>query len=144
MNRYDGYRFKHYTTVELGAYNNDVEWVAEDGAGVLWLKTPVNYCYYNRETDEFVNTIHLPLKEIGIDAPIHKLFIDEDKNIWCSTQDTLSHYHFGKKQLNNYPIAQGAEVIYRSEERRVVIEGRPCEHAGCALWRGQLCTSHHL
>ena len=60
VNRYDGYRFKHYTTIELGAYNNDVEWIAEDGAGTLWLKTPVNYCYYNRETAEFLNSLNLP------------------------------------------------------------------------------------
>ena len=114
VNRYDGYRFKHYTTIELGAYNNDVEWIAEDGAGTLWLKTPVNYCYYNREKDEFINSIHLPLERIGIKATISKLFIDEDKNMWCNAGDTLFHYQFDKKELSHYIIPEATEVIHLS------------------------------
>lgn len=45
LNRYDGYHFKTYTTLRQGAYNNSVEWVAEDAAGNIWIKTPVNYCF---------------------------------------------------------------------------------------------------
>ena len=55
LNRYDGYHFKTYTTLRQGAYNNSVEWVAEDAAGNIWIKTPVNYCFYDREMDELDN-----------------------------------------------------------------------------------------
>lgn len=41
LNRYDGYQFKKYTTTQLGAYNNDIESIAEDAAGNIWIKGPV-------------------------------------------------------------------------------------------------------
>ena len=47
VNRYDGYSFKHYTTIELGAYNNGLEWIAEAASGQLWLKNPVTDGYSN-------------------------------------------------------------------------------------------------
>ena len=117
VNRYDGYSFKHYTTIELGAYNNDVEWIAEDASGTLWLKTPVNYCYYNREKDVFMNSIHLPLEQLGIQTAISKLFIDEDKDIWCTAGDTLFHYVFDKGELLSYTIPEKAEVVHLSSRK---------------------------
>ena len=52
LNRYDGYYYKLYTITELGAYDNNIEWLAQDGAGTIWIKNPVLYCYYDREKDE--------------------------------------------------------------------------------------------
>ena len=112
VNRYDGYRFKHYMTIELGAYNNDVEWIAEDGSGLLWLKTPVNYCYYNREKDEFVNSIEIPLSRLGINSPIINLFIDVNKNLWCSTNDRLYHYQFDKEILSSFIIPDQTKIVH--------------------------------
>ena len=48
LNRYDGYQFKKYTTTQLGRYNNDIESIAEDAAGNIWIKGPVSYYIYDR------------------------------------------------------------------------------------------------
>ena len=54
LNRYDGYQFKHYTTTQLGSYNNDVESILEDASGTIWIKGPVSYYYYNRDRKSVV------------------------------------------------------------------------------------------
>lgn len=66
LTRYDGYHFKEYSTLALGAYNDNVEWIAEDASGMIWLKTPVNYCYYDRESDRIVNDVDACLARMGI------------------------------------------------------------------------------
>ena len=51
LNRYDGYQCKRYTTIQLGTYNNCVNTIAEDASGIIWLKTPQYYFFYNRVLD---------------------------------------------------------------------------------------------
>lgn len=99
LNRYDGYHFKTYTTLRQGAYNNSVEWVAEDAAGNIWIKTPVNYCFYDREMDELDNRTELLLHKIGIFESPRQLFIDDDKNLWCVADNTLYYYIFSDETL---------------------------------------------
>lgn len=111
LNRYDGYHFKNYTTLQLGAYNNSIEWVNEDGGGNIWIKTPVNYCFYNREKDELDNKIQIPLNEIGISRIPRQLFVDEDKDLWCVIDNTLYHYRFREKELLHLSIPGNVSII---------------------------------
>lgn len=111
LNRYDGYHFKQYTTVQLGAYDNNVEWISEDANGTIWIKTPVNYCFYNREKDEIENKINIPLKELNISIEVKQLFVDEDKNLWCIGNDSIVYYKFNQKETYYFPIHPNVKIM---------------------------------
>ena len=84
LSRYDGYQFKTYTTTQLGAYNNDIEFTAEDASGTIWIKTPKSYYFYNREKDEIDDHITPILEQSGIYGTPDNLYIDKDLNLWCT------------------------------------------------------------
>lgn len=111
LNRYDGYLFKTYTITQLGAYDNDIEWVAEDGKGNIWMKSPVIYCYYDREKDELSNKIEDKLAELNINDAVTQLFIDHDRNLWCVANHRLYCYQFYNEQLHQFDLPQDSEVI---------------------------------
>ena len=90
LSRYDGYQFKTYTTTQLGAYNNDIEFTAEDASGTIWIKTPKSYYFYNREKDEIDDQITPILEQSGIYGTPDNLYIDKDLNLWCTVNYTLS------------------------------------------------------
>lgn len=119
LNRYDGYHFKIYTTIQQGAYNNSIEWVEEDAGGHIWIKTAVNHCFYDREKDELNNKTEVLLHPIGIfDAP-NQLFVDDDKNLWCVANNTLYYYLFSEQKLHKQPLADNvtiADISCRNKE----------------------------
>ena len=110
LNRYDGYHFKYYTIHQLGAYDNHVEHVWEDASGTIWIKTPVNYCYYNREKDKLENTVSSLLQPMGIPSHISQLYVDEDRNLWCIAGHTLYYYTFATGCLHTLPLPEGLAV----------------------------------
>ena len=57
LSRYDGYHYKQYTITQLGSYDNNFERIFEDGSGTIWIKSPILYCFYNREEDAFDNDV---------------------------------------------------------------------------------------
>lgn len=111
LSRYDGYQFKNYTTTQLGTYNNDIDFTAEDATGTIWIKTPKNYFYYNRERDEIDPDIATILAPLGITGEINNLFIDQDKNLWCVTGHTLFYYKFMQKELFTLEIPPNIQVL---------------------------------
>lgn len=117
LNRYDGYHFKHYSTTQLGTYDNSIEWVSEDASGTIWIKTPVNYCFYDRESDELKNCVQGKLEKLGIRNHFKQLFIDEENNLWCSTTDTLYFYQFAKRKLSQIPLPHDIEIADLSARR---------------------------
>ncbi|NDV58247.1 two-component regulator propeller domain-containing protein [Bacteroides sp. 519] len=111
LSRYDGYQFKTYTTTQLGAYNNDIDFTVEDAAGTIWIKTPKNYYYYNREKDEIDPDISNILNPLGITGDISRLFVDKDRNLWCVTGHTLYYYKFRQKELYQLTIPADRQVL---------------------------------
>lgn len=111
LSRYDGYQFKTYTTTQLGSYNNDIEFTLEDAAGTIWIKTPKNYYYYDREKDEIDGDIAGILEPFGINGEINSLFIDRDYNLWCVAGDNLYYYKFREKLLYQLTIPAGKQVL---------------------------------
>ena len=119
LNRYDGYHFKVYTTIQQGAYNNSIEWVKEDAGGHIWIKTSVNYCFYDRERDELNNKTDILLHQIGIFDVPKQLFIDDDKNLWCISKDTLYYYTFTDQKLHTQTLTiplSIADISCRNKE----------------------------
>ena len=111
LNRYDGYHFKKYTIIDLGSYNNSVEWIKEDASGRIWIKTAVNYCFYNREKDIFENNLTDILDSFKIKEPLTKLFIDNDNNIWFITPENYYYYSFDRKEMSIIPIDDSINIL---------------------------------
>ncbi|WP_270490803.1 hybrid sensor histidine kinase/response regulator transcription factor [Bacteroides finegoldii] len=111
LSRYDGYQFKTYTTTQLGAYNNDIEFTAEDASGTIWIKTPKSYYFYNREKDEIDNHITPILEQSGIYGTPDNLYIDKDLNLWCTVNSTLYYYVFRQKELYTLSLPQNCQVL---------------------------------
>ncbi len=121
LNRYDGYQFKKYTTTQLGAYNNDIESIAEDAAGNIWIKGPVSYYIYDREQDKLENKIQPVLNKYGITGEVSYLTIDKDHNLWCTVMDTLFHYNFTKNKLYTFQLP-------KKEKMQQVVCRRSCAY----------------
>lgn len=121
LNRYDGYQFKKYTTTQLGAYNNDIESIAEDAAGNIWIKGSVCYYIYNRELDKLESKIHPVLNTYGINGKVDYLTVDEDCNLWCTVMDTLFHYDFTKNKLYTFQLP-------KKEKMQQVVCRRSCAY----------------
>lgn len=121
LNRYDGYQFKKYTTTQLGAYNNDIESIAEDAAGNIWIKGPVSYYIYDREQDKLENKIQPVLNKYGITGEVSYLTIDKDHNLWCTVMDTLFHYDFTKNKLYTFQLP-------KKEKMQQVVCRRSCAY----------------
>ena len=121
LNRYDGYQFKKYTTTQLGAYNNDIESIAEDAAGNIWIKGPVSYYIYDREQDKLENKIRPVLNKYGITGEVSYLTVDKDHNLWCTVMDTLFHYDFTKNKLYTFQLP-------KKEKMQQVVCRRSCAY----------------
>lgn len=104
LNRYDGYQCKQYRTTDLDTYNNSIHSIAEDAEGTIWIKTPEQYFYYNRELDEIDNNINEQLAPLGINGKIEMLYVDYEQNIWCMADGNLYYYTFKDKQLRQLPL----------------------------------------
>lgn len=111
LDRYDGYHFKQYPTKHLGSYDNSVEGIFEDASGTIWIKTPVRYCFYNREKDEFDNRLNNRLCSLGIRDSVKGLYVDEDRNLWCSTADSIHYYRFSEETLFSVKIPGNGELL---------------------------------
>lgn len=104
LNRYDGYQCKQYRTSEPETYNNSIHSIAEDAAGIIWIRTSERYFYYNRELDELDSNVNEPLAHLGINGKIEMLYVDYEKDLWCWANDTLFHYTFQTKRLRQLPM----------------------------------------
>lgn len=111
LSRYDGYHFRNYTTLQLGSYDNCIDFAKEDASGTIWIKTPVNYCYYNREKDELDNRVQTPLSLLGIPEVPKQIFVDEEQNLWCVVDNTLYTYRFAQKELLQLSIPVNVGIV---------------------------------
>ena len=111
LDRYDGYHFKQYTTRHLGTYDNSIEWISEDASGTIWIKTPVNYCFYDREKDIFNNDLSKKFNNLDIKESISQFFIDADKNIWFITENSILYYRFSEDKLSRYEKHPDQEIL---------------------------------
>lgn len=89
LDRYDGYRFKHYTNIQNDSSSlpeNIVTALAEDNQGRIWLSTENNgLACFDPQTEKFhplgftFNTLKVP------NPQIIQLFIGPDNYLWITT-----------------------------------------------------------
>lgn len=106
LSRWDGYSFRTYRIEHLGGYNDDVQWVAEDGSGQIWVSNPSGYFAYDREHDVMTGDIDSLLRPLGIDVHPDVISIDGERNLWCATADRLFMYDFNVRRLSCYDLPE--------------------------------------
>lgn len=111
LSKYDGYGFTNYTTVQLGTYNNNIEQTSEDAGGNLWVKTPKAILLYDRDRDSLRSDLAFVLGKYRIKQGIDNLFVDADKNLWCSAAGTLQFYDFRSRRLKTARIPARLQAV---------------------------------
>lgn len=104
LDKYDGLRFKHYKHSDGITQNNDITELLIDAGNNIWVNTYYGYFAYNRQLDTLEHNVDSRLKQLGINAyNRYALHVDNDKNLWCATKDTLFHYNYAKNALVRIP-----------------------------------------
>jgi signal transduction histidine kinase/DNA-binding response OmpR family regulator/ligand-binding sensor domain-containing protein len=107
LNRYDGYHFKQYNTAQRGSYYNNIESLAEDAGGTMWVKAPLHQFYYDVEHDCLRKNIEYRLNKLGIRDNTNQIIVDEDRNLWCLSSKKLYYYNFRIKKLSILLLGKG-------------------------------------
>lgn len=110
LNRYDGYKFKHYTLSETATFNNDIHSIKEDAGGNIWIKGARGWFLYNQSKDMIDGNILSTLEKYGINNEPEYISIDEQRNLWCVSEHTLYYYDFSRKSLRNIMLSQSKTV----------------------------------
>lgn len=116
LNRYDGYKFKHYTLSENGTFNNDIRSIKDDADGNIWIEGARGWFFYNQSKDLIDENIFTILEKYGIDKKPEYISIDEQRNLWCVSESILYYYDFSRKNLR--------KIILTKEKKVIAIVGR--------------------
>ncbi|NDV58130.1 two-component regulator propeller domain-containing protein [Bacteroides sp. 519] len=107
IDRYDGKIFKQYTLTVDGNEVSSLQylnWLYTDSDGVLWEISKRGIIFkYNEITDSFEVAYQLP-KDAGTQAslPISYSFIDNNKNIWLCSEETVYLYNTVSQEVQSY------------------------------------------
>lgn len=113
LNRYDGTRIKTYynnpnDSTSLGF--NNVDNIACDYRGHLWLSQREMYCTFNPETGLFDKHPEQMFRKLGVEGYIYNVFIDSDKCFWVSVKDVgIYYYNPFEKRLRLFGVGTGSQ-----------------------------------
>lgn len=100
LNRYDGCRLKSYTNQPDRACSlpeDDIESLAEDAEGNLWIRGRNTYFVYHRAKDCFLDArLFLERVKIPVNAGIDWLHVDACGDLWVVAAGKICHYRFGQ------------------------------------------------
>ncbi len=89
LNRYDGFRFKHFFEGPDAIPDNSINDIFEDAEGRLWIHTPLGYSYMDLSDERVVQDPSAWLASHGITGKINVLKVDARGNIWAVCGSTL-------------------------------------------------------
>ncbi len=107
LSRYDGYNFKYYPIDPQG---NDTYYINEDANKNMWIQAGENYFLYNREKDIIEKDISHTLQDLNIPEQVEILFIDHDKNLWCSDGNTLIYHDFSIQKQSRFQLSASEKI----------------------------------
>lgn len=110
LSRYDGYHFKHYHTTQLGAYSNKINSINEDGIGNIWIHSAGTLFHYNRNKDVLDNDISSILSWLNLKSNVEQLFVDHNRNLWCSVGKTLIYYNYVEEQKSVFVLPENESI----------------------------------
>lgn len=89
LNRYDGFRFKHFFEGPDAIPDNSINSIFEDSAGHLWIHTPLGYSYMDLSDERVVQDPSPWLVSHGITERIEIMKVDAHGDIWAMHGSTL-------------------------------------------------------
>ncbi len=89
LNRYDGFRFKHFFEGPDAIPDNSINDIFEDSAGHLWIHTPLGYSYMDLSNERVVQDPSPWLAGHGITETIEIMKADAHGDLWIVHGSTL-------------------------------------------------------
>ena len=89
LNRYDGFRFKHFFEGPDAIPDNSINAIFEDSAGHLWIHTPLGYSYMDLSDERVVQDPSPWLASHGITGTVEILQVDAHGDLWAVCGSTL-------------------------------------------------------
>ena len=89
LNRYDGFRFKHFFEGPDAIPDNSINAIFEDSAGHLWIHTPLGYSYLDLSDERVVQDPSPWLASHGITGTVEILQVDAHGDLWAVCGSTL-------------------------------------------------------
>ena len=83
LNRYDGFRFKHFFEGPDAIPDNSINDIFEDSAGHLWIHTPLGYSYMDLSDERWVQDPSPWLASHGITESIEMMKADARGDLWA-------------------------------------------------------------
>ena len=78
----------------------------------MWIQAGENYFLYNREKDIIEEDISPILQKLNIIEKIEILFVDHDKNLWCSSGNTLIDHNFSMQKQSRFQLSTSEKIKY--------------------------------
>ena len=131
LNRYDGYRFKHYyhSNIDTNSLvNNNVQRLYTDTKGRLWMSTDGGVSCFLPSENRFVNFSALrkapyALKINGSTG----IYEDEEGSIWLSNQEDVIYRVLPDLTLQEVKLQRAAIFIQQAGPKRVMIKSSETE-----------------
>ena len=89
LNRYDGFRFKHFFEGPDAIPDNSINDIFEDSQGRLWIHTPLGYSYMDLSDERVVQDPSPYLADHGITGNIEILTSDPKGDLWAVRGSSL-------------------------------------------------------
>ena len=107
LSRYDGFRIRNYNIVQKdGKLNNNILRIAQDKRQTLWITTLDGQLFcYDKESDGICNDAAKRLARLGVRSQ-GAVFVDADRNLWCTSTGVLYYYVFDDHRLFSMPIKE--------------------------------------
>lgn len=86
--RYDGYAFRTYRNNPSDTHslcNNNINHIAEDHRGRVWIATDNGLCYFERQNNRFITLHKTADGTVLSDVPFTRLFVAADGTLWSGT-----------------------------------------------------------
>ncbi len=100
LNRFDGYRFKHYNTQAQGHSMNPsmISCIVVDSKNKIWIGSQSGIYFFNNQTETLVPLIDtLPF--------IKAMAFDNNNNLWFISVSSVYKYQLTTKKLTSFPAS---------------------------------------
>ena len=124
LNRYDGYRFKHYihsAADSLSLADDDVVSIREDDRHNLWIEGRERHSFYDRDRDCFRNAA-IELQRMGMPCnDVRQLLTDENGNLLTVTDHSIVKFDFSTSKISKIKLPRQVIKATTLAESIVVI-----------------------
>ena len=118
LNRYDGFRFKHFFEGPDAIPDNSINDIFEDAEGRLWIHTPLGYSYMDLSDERVVQDPSPWLASHGITDKINVLKVDARGDIWAICGSTLYKAELRTDKTGSWTIEGKPADVPATEKRR--------------------------